>query len=587
MNFKTIKGGGSGDAALFLFHEIWLVDFEFQAPPGQQPHVICMVAQELRSGRLIRMWRDELIALRQAPFDCGANSLFVAYYASAEFGCFLALSWPFPACILDLFAEHRRTTNGIPSPHADSLIGALAYWGLDHIDVSEKESMRQLIMNNQEWSAEQQSDILDYCQTDVTPLAALLQRIAPELDVPRALLRGSYMAAVAWMEWTGIPIDMPAYNRLRAGWENIRAQLVAEVDRSYGVYVGLTFKKDRFAAYLVRSGIAWPRLPSGSLRLDDDTFKTMARLHPVLEPLRQLRKTLAQMRLSELAVGSDGRNRCLLSPFRSITGRNQPSNAKFIFGSARWLRSLIKPPEGYGLAYIDFSSQEIAIAAGLSGDELMMRGYDEGDPYLAFAKSARRVPLEATKTSHKAERNQCKSAVLGINYGMGPDTLSISLGIAPVEARELIRLYWETYRAFWSWSKRGIDEAALTGRSQTVFGWQRLNCFEVSRSALMNFPMQANGAEMMRVAAIAAMKAGIEVCAPIHDAFLIQAPLDQLDERVEQMRDLMTKAGCAVTGGFPVRTDATIVRYPDRYGDGGEAMWDRIMALLPDEAEVA
>ena len=104
----------------------------------------------------------------------------------------------------------------------------------------------------------------------------------------------------------------------------------------------------------------------------------------------------------------------------------------------------------------------------------------------------------------------------------------------------------------------------------------------------MNFPMQANGAEMMRIAAIAATEAGIEVCAPIHDAFLIQAPLERLDPDVERMKALMTGAGEAVTGGFPVRTDATVVRYPDRYMDeGGQDMWDRVMALLSDEVKEA
>ena len=82
--------------------------------------------------------------------------------------------------------------------------------------------------------------------------------------------------------------------------------------------------------------------------------------------------------------------------------------------------------------------------------------------------------------------------------------------------------------------------------------------------------------------------AGIEICAPIHDAFLIQAPLDRLDADVERMRELMTEAGRAVTGGFPVRTDATVVRFPDRYMDeGGQDMWDRVMALLSDEVREA
>ena len=70
-----------------------------------------------------------------------------------------------------------------------------------------------------------------------------------------------------------------------------------------------------------------------------------------------------------VAVGADGRNRTLLSAFASRTGRNQPSNTEFIFGPAKWLRSLIRPEPGTALAYVDFSSQEMGIAAALSGKD--------------------------------------------------------------------------------------------------------------------------------------------------------------------------------------------------------------------------
>jgi len=105
---------------------------------------------------------------------------------------------------------------------------------------------------------------------------------------------------------------------------------------------------------------------------------------------------------------------------------------------------------------------------------------------------------------------------------------------------------------------------------------------------LMNFPMQANGAEMMRLAAIAATEEGIEVCAPVHDAFLIAAPLDVLDEHVSRMRELMTKASLVVTGNVPIRTDAKIIRFPDRFVDEeGVDMWNLVvqMAGIP-EAQV-
>ena len=67
---------------------------------------------------------------------------------------------------------------------------------------------------------------------------------------------------------------------------------------------------------------------------------------PQVGPVRELRHALGQLRLSELAVGPDGRNRCLLGAFGSKTGRNQPSNSAVRFGPSCWLRSLIRPGPG-------------------------------------------------------------------------------------------------------------------------------------------------------------------------------------------------------------------------------------------------
>ena len=128
------------------------------------------------------------------------------------------------------------------------------------------------------------------------------------------------------------------------------------------------------------------------------------------------------MRLADLAVGHDGRNRTLLSPFRARSGRNQPSNSKFIFGPSVWLRGLIKPPPGHGVAYIDWEQQEFGIAAALSGDENMKAAYRSGDPYLAFAKQADAAPSDATKATHKAVREQFKQCVLAVQFGMGEES---------------------------------------------------------------------------------------------------------------------------------------------------------------------
>jgi DNA polymerase I len=64
------------------YREIWLLDFEFISEPGSLPVPVCMVARELVSGRLIRLWQDQLSA--QPPFQVNDETLFVAYFASAE-----------------------------------------------------------------------------------------------------------------------------------------------------------------------------------------------------------------------------------------------------------------------------------------------------------------------------------------------------------------------------------------------------------------------------------------------------------------------------------------------------------------------
>jgi DNA polymerase-1 len=305
------------------FREVWAVDFEFNGPDCR-PRPVCMVARELRTGREIRLWRDELFALDRAPFGTGPDSVFIAYYAPAELSCFLALGWPLPVNVIDLFVEHRVETNGRKVPCGNGLLGALAFRDLAHIDTGEKEVMRRLILDHQEWSEEEKRAILDYCASDVTALAALWPAMEPTIDTPRALLRGRYMAAVARMERTGIPVDADLHRRLVQHWDAIKERLILEVDQDFGVFDGTTFKRDRFARYLVSSGIPWPRLPSGQLALDEATFEDQTRNHPQLRPLYELRISLSRLRLTGLQIGEDGRARCMLSAFRSITGRNQP-----------------------------------------------------------------------------------------------------------------------------------------------------------------------------------------------------------------------------------------------------------------------
>jgi hypothetical protein len=564
------------------FNEVWGVDFEFTQPVGGRPVPVCMVANEFTSDRTVRLFGDELgCCAGESPYPFSPHSLFVSYYAIAELSCHLALGWPLPAYVLDLYIEFRNLTNSLETPAGNSLLGALAWFGVDIMDAVEKDTMRQLAMRGGPWSAEERTALLEYCQRDVIALRKLFERMQPKLDIKRALLRGRYMKAAAKMEHTGIPIDTVSLAKLRENWVLIQDRLIARVDCNYGVFDGRTFKTDRFADYLVKNGIPWPRLPSGNLALDEDTFRIMEGLHPQIAPLRQLRVTLSQMRLSELAVGPDGRNRCMLSPFRARTGRNQPSNNGFIFGPAVWLRGLIYPAPGYGVAYVDWSQQEFGIAAALARDQAMMRAYMSGDPYLEFARQARAVPADATKRSHGAIRNQFKSCALAVQYGMGAEALAARIGQPVSLARDLLRLHRETYRQFWKWSDASVDFAMLYGYLTTVFGWTIHVGSHVNTRSLRNYPMQANGAEMLRLACCLATERGVRVCAPIHDAILIEAAEDELGHAVAETERAMSDASALVLDGFRLHSDARPIIHPARYEDErGKQMWETCWQVI-------
>ncbi len=178
------------------------------------------------------------------------------------------------------------------------LLGALAHFGLPGLDAIEKDSMRQLAIRGGPWTQDERGELLDYCETDVVALERLLPSMVRGLDLPRALVRGHYMKAVARMESTGIPIDVEKLSILRARWQEIRERLVHAVDAGYGIYEGTTFKADRWAALLEAHAIAWPRLESGRLALDDNTFRDVALAHPDVNPIRKLRVSQSQMRLN-------------------------------------------------------------------------------------------------------------------------------------------------------------------------------------------------------------------------------------------------------------------------------------------------
>ena len=142
------------------FTNYWVVDYEFIVEPGNPPDPICYVAKNLKTGQLIKHWINK--SETKPKYTTDKNSLFIAYYASAEMGCHQALNFKRPLYIVDLFAEFRCLTNGAKIPSGNSLIGACDFYGTSSSDATYKDSMRNRILEGRPFSEKEQIAILDY-----------------------------------------------------------------------------------------------------------------------------------------------------------------------------------------------------------------------------------------------------------------------------------------------------------------------------------------------------------------------------------------------------------------------------------------
>jgi DNA polymerase I len=193
----------------------------------------------------------------------------------------------------------------------------------------------------------------------------------------------------------------------------------------------------------------------------------------------------------------------------------------------------------------------------LAGDERLAEHYANGDVYLNFAIAAGLAPPGATKQTHKEIRDLAKVLFLATGYGMQAPSLAKRAGITLAEAKELLQLHAGTYRRFTRWREGVVDHAMLHGRLSTGFGWRRRGCERAPATELMNWPIQSAGAELMQIVCIASTEASLEVAAPVHDGFLITAPLERLDHDVERMKAIMARASEVVTGACGLKSKPT------------------------------
>ena len=194
----------------------------------------------------------------------------------------------------------------------------------------------------------------------------------------------------------------------------------------------------------------------------------MAKGHPQLEDLRQLRHARDKMRQIKLAVGADGRNRTVLWPFKSKTSRTQPKASQWIFSPAVWLRSLIKPGPGHGgrlrRLLLDGVPDCGACLTGIADPTIRCsRCINRGDPYLSFAKRVGAAPSWATKTDPRDAARPLQDRPAGDPVRHAGRNPGRRLGVSTFDAHEMLNQHRELFAQYWQWSDDWLAHALDTG----------------------------------------------------------------------------------------------------------------------------
>jgi DNA polymerase I len=149
-------------------------------------------------------------------------------------------------------------------------------------------------------------------------------------------------------------------------------------------------------------------------------------------------------------------------------------------------------------------------------------------------------------------------------------------------ARPWIEKHKRTYERYWEWKEERANAAMQDRELETQFGWTLYLSHTPNRRTIYNFPMQGNGAEMLRLAATRMCEAGIVPSMLVHDAVLLEA---DSEEQIAQAVQIMERAGSDVCNGFKIGVDVERMKIGGRFQDkrpAAEKIWATIMLALQE-----
>lgn len=218
----------------------------------------------------------------------------------------------------------------------------------------------------------------------------------------------------------------------------------------------------------------------------------------------------------------------------------------------RTVKTAFSAGEGSVFLAVDYSQIELRLLAHLSGDEHLVRAFNEGEDF--HAETAARVFGVSVSEVTPDLRSRAKAVNFGIVYGQQAYGLSQSLHISMAEARDMIDRYYEAYPGVRTFLDNVVARAKQTGYAETMYGRRRhipelkaknpqLRGF--GERTAMNHPMQGTAADIIKIA-MARVSRRLEeegfaahMILQVHDELDFECPVDEVERLTAMVRDVM------------------------------------------------
>lgn len=446
----------------------------------------------------------------------------------------------------------------------------------EKIDTDEKNRIRNIIIEHDPGKLlEHKEEILSYNASDIKHLPALLNKFREMAPTPEwayhALKRGEYAVRTAKMVRHGYPINRTKVDLFTKNVAHILDTAVNDCLEHSAEVESFRYDK-RKQTYVAnqkairdwikeQNKLTWRKTSKGQLSLSKDAFRdwydstspgfagAYCRYLKTRQSLNGFTPSAKPSKRGKFTdfIGSDNRVRPNFGIYSSQSSRSQPGATGYLWLKAKWMQNFLEAPEGYALASADFASQEFLVAAIVSQDDEMIKAYESGDPYLAFGKLSGLIPQDGTKKSHAQMREVCKTCVLGMSYlmsakGLAP-RLSQAMGqtVTEEEAEKYIEMFDDAFEDYATWRKEIKQTYFNDQMLQLSDGWTMWGDNDNFRS-VANFPIQGEGAVIMREAVALLQDSRINVIATVHDSVVIEYKVENTDIVLRMFNGCMRQA---------------------------------------------